>query len=138
MNTSTNHFNQKTLKVFVVDDDPIYLELFEKKMSLLGKVKISTFESAESCLKAMHRKPDVIFMDFYLDGEKEENMNGLFALQDIMQMDPNQKVVMMSSESNADMLNTCLEQGATDYMVKNGINLNIGVHLTDSAFTPMA
>ena len=64
--------SDKPLKIFIVEDNPIYQELVTQ---VLGSVSqdIHLFTSGEGCLKEIHNEPSVIIMDYLLEGK----MNGL-------------------------------------------------------------
>ena len=51
-------------KVFIIDDNPMYREVISNELKEISNLEISTFSSAESCLKNMDENPALIILDF--------------------------------------------------------------------------
>ena len=108
------------VSVFLVDDDSLYLRMLEQNLSFNKKIRIRSFNSAESCIKKLHWNPDLIVLDFFLDSNNQNRINGLQALMRIKELKPNSNVVMLSSSENVEYLLSCMDNGALDYVVKSG------------------
>ncbi|HXB43967.1 MAG TPA: response regulator [Puia sp.] len=104
----------KPLKIFIVEDNPIYQELV---MQALGSVSqdIHLFTSGESCLKEMHNEPSVIIMDYLLEGK----MNGLTAIRKIRKTNKSAYVILFSTEPGLDIKENVLRYGPFEYLQKN-------------------
>jgi len=109
----------RKISLFLVDDDSLYLRMLEQNLSANKNILVKSFDSAESCIKELHSNPDLILLDFFLDGKSQNNINGLEALMNIKKMEPNLYVVMLSSSENVEYLLSCMANGAADYLVKS-------------------
>ena len=110
---------EKKIKLFLVDDDAIYLKLLEIEFLLHGDFSIETFATGELCLANLSLAPDVIILDYYLDGIDKTAMNGIETLDKIKLYDPAISVVMLSSQDKIDVAIDCMHHKATDYVVKS-------------------
>lgn len=61
----------KSLKVLVIEDDPIFSIYLETTLKKIGFVKIQMLSSAEDAMNAIQtNKPDLIFSDIMFEGQK--------------------------------------------------------------------
>jgi CheY-like chemotaxis protein len=63
------------------------------------------------------KKPDVIILDYHLDGIDKNAMNGIETLDKIKEYDSDIPVVMLSSQE-IDVAISCMHHKAFDYVVK--------------------
>ena len=103
----------KNFKIFLVDDDLFSLSIYEQNLRSLGYKHISTFQSGTDCLDQLTQKPDVIFLDYYLDV-----LSGFDVLKKIKHFDRNIYVVMVSVQGDMQMALDSLRYGAFDYLIK--------------------
>ena len=111
--------NGKKIKLFLVDDDALYLKALEIEFLLHGDFEIETFATGELCIENISREPDVIILDYYLDGIEEHAMNGIETLDKIKSYNPEIPVVMLSSQDKIDVAVNCMHHKAFDYVVKS-------------------
>ncbi|HEY9221736.1 MAG TPA: response regulator [Lutibacter sp.] len=111
--------NDNKIKLFLVDDDAVYLKLLEIEFLQHGDFDIETYPTGELCLENLSNKPDVIILDYYLDGVDVNAMNGMETLDKIKASNPNIPVVMLSSQDKIDIAISCMHHGAFDYVVKS-------------------
>jgi two-component system OmpR family response regulator len=116
--------NPKNL-IFVVEDDNFFLEVVTDDLSENESYAVKGFSSAEACLENLNENPDVIVLDFYLDKENPDAMNGMEALEKINALDPNIKVIMLSGQDSLDVAGTLLDKGAFDYVIKDSDAIKI-------------
>ena len=64
-------------------------------------------------------EPDVIILDYYLDGIDKNAMNGIETLDKIKIYNPDIPVVMLSSQDKIDVAIECMHHRAFDYVVKS-------------------
>jgi DNA-binding NarL/FixJ family response regulator len=64
-------------------------------------------------------KPDVVILDYMLNGIVENAMNGMDTLDRIKEYDPNIPVVMLSSQDKIEVAINCMHHKAFDYVVKS-------------------
>jgi DNA-binding NtrC family response regulator len=81
--------DQKTFKVFIVEDDLWYSSMLEYYLSLNPDYVIKKFDTAKSFLAKLHEKPDVVTLDYSLP-----DMNGDQLLQQLKETSPETKVVV--------------------------------------------
>jgi len=107
---------QKKIKVFTIDDSPIYRQVLREIISSDPDLEYCGFASngAIAIKKLPIVKPDIITLDIQMP-----EMDGLETLKYIMENDP-RPVIMVSSftKDGADITFKALELGAVDYVQK--------------------
>ena len=111
--------NGNKIKLFLVDDDAVYLKLMEIEFLQHADFDIETYPTGELCIQNLSNNPDIIILDYYLDGVDKSAMNGLETLDKIKASNPNIPVVMLSSQDKIDIAISCMHHGAFDYVVKS-------------------
>ncbi|SFN38882.1 Response regulator receiver domain-containing protein [Flavobacterium succinicans] len=111
--------NDNKIKLFLVDDDLIFLNVLEIEFLQHGDFDIETYKTGELCLKNLLKKPDVIILDFHLDGIDKTAMNGLETLDKIKEISPDIPVIMLSCQDKIDVAISCMHHKAFDYIVKS-------------------
>jgi two-component system, NtrC family, response regulator AtoC len=106
--------DQKTFKVFIVEDDLWYSSMLEYYLSLNPDYVIQKFETAKSFLAKLHEKPDVVTLDYSLP-----DMTGDQLLTQIKETSPDTKVIIISGQENVKVALDLLKKGAYDYIVKD-------------------
>lgn len=107
------------IKMFLVDDDALFLKSLEIEFLNHADFDIQTFSTGELCIDSLNEKPDVIILDFHLDGIKKNAMNGLETLDKIKSFNNKTPVIMLSSQDKIDVAIKCMHHKATDYVVKS-------------------
>jgi DNA-binding NtrC family response regulator len=107
------------IKLFLVDDDALFLKSMEIEFLEHADFEIETFPTGEKCLENIANKPDIIILDFHLDGIDKTAMNGLATLDKIKAFDENIPVIMLSSQDKIDVAISCMHHKAFDYVVKS-------------------
>jgi len=113
--------------IYLVDDDTVFLTLIESELSSLGKVKVRTFATGESCLKQMHKNPSIVVLDYELSSENQNVLNGVEVLKKVKETNPETEVLMISGWEDVTIAVATMKFGAFDYVVKNEsamININ--------------
>jgi DNA-binding NtrC family response regulator len=110
--------NQKVL-LFLVDDDLLYLRSLEIDFMEQADVTIRSFASGELCIAALHEQPDIIILDYILDGVEKNAMNGIEVLDKIKAFDPEIPVIMLSAQDKIEIAVDCMHHQAHDYVVKS-------------------
>lgn len=111
--------NENKIKIFLVDDDAVFLKSLEIEFLHHGDFEIETFATGELCLESISKKPDVVILDFHLDGIDKTAMNGLATLDKIKEFDTEIPVIMLSSQDKIDVAVSCMHHKAFDYVVKS-------------------
>ncbi|PIQ15156.1 MAG: response regulator [Flavobacteriales bacterium CG18_big_fil_WC_8_21_14_2_50_32_9] len=120
MNRDNRELNiTEPIKLYLVDDDALFLKTLEIDFLEHADFKIETFATGELCLKSLKHTPDVIILDYQLDGIEKGVMNGIQTLDEIKAVNPDIPVVMLSSQDKIDVAIDCMHHRAFDYVVKS-------------------
>lgn len=111
--------NKHRIKLFLVDDDALYLKLLEIEFREHADFTIETFATGELCMEHLSNNPDVIILDYKLDGIDKTAMNGIATLDKIKDFNPDIPVVMLSAQDKIDVAINCMHHHAFDYVVKS-------------------
>lgn len=106
-------------RLFLVDDDILFLKSLELEFLEKGNYEIITFNTGEACIEALILDPDIIVLDYHLDGIVKGAMNGLETLDKIKQYNKNLTVIMLSSQDKIEIAVNCMHHKAYDYVVKS-------------------
>ncbi len=107
------------IKIFLVDDDPMYLKVLENQFAKNTDIEITSFTTGEDCLLHLSEKPDVIVLDYFLNSKKKDAKDGLAILAEIKHTDPNIQVIIISAFENVEMALNCISYNAFNFIVKN-------------------
>ena len=111
--------NKEKIKLFLVDDDALFLKSLEIDFLQHADFAIETYATGELCIENLSHTPDVIILDYYLDGIEKFAMNGIETLDKIKALMPDIPVVMLSSQDKIDVAIACMHHRAFDYVVKS-------------------
>ena len=113
--------NGNKIKVFLVDDDAIFLKSLEIEFLHHTDFAVVTFATGELCLESLSHPPvpDVIILDYHLNGVNKNAMNGIETLDKIKAFHPDIPVVMLSSQDKIDVAISCMHHRAFDYVVES-------------------
>ena len=116
--------NSTKIKLFLVDDDALFLKSLEIEFlqhadPLAIGFTIEIFATGELCIENLSHHPDVIILDYHLDGIDKNAMNGMETLDKIKAYNPDIPVVMLSAQDNIDVAINCMHHRASDYVVKS-------------------
>ena len=104
-----------SLRVLVVEDFAPFLQFI--RSTLAERLDVQVIGEASDGLEAVHRaeelKPDLILLDIGLP-----TLNGIEAARQIRQLCPESKIIFVSQESDADIVQEALSFGALGYVVK--------------------
>lgn len=109
----------KKIKLFLVDDDTVYLKSLEIEFLQHADFEIETFVTGELCVENLFKNPDVIILDYLLDGIDKNAMNGLETLDKIRAFDATIPVVILSAQDKIEVAVNCMHHKAFDYIVKS-------------------
>lgn len=107
------------IKIFLVDDDAVYLKLLEIQFLEHGDFEIETYPTGEICVENLSNKPDLVILDYQLDGVERDVMNGIETLDKIKAFNADIPVVMLSAQDKIDVAINCMHHAAFDYVVKS-------------------
>ncbi len=107
------------IKIFLVDDDALFLKSLQIEFNENADFIIETFPTGEKCIENINHLPDVVILDFQLDGIIQGAMNGLQTLDKIKETNPKIPVIMLSSQDKIEVAVQCMHHKAFDYVVKS-------------------
>ncbi len=107
------------MKIFLVDDDAFNLKITKFHLNRIGFKNVTLFDNGMDCLKKLELKPDIIFLDQYMD-----SVQGIDVLKEIRLLDPEIIVVMLSAEDNEQSSIFFKQHGAFDYIIKGKDAMN--------------
>ena len=110
--------NSPKLKVFLVDDDALYLKDEEIDMNQKNEYNIKTFATGELCIAHLSQNPDVIVIDYWLNGVTKDAMNGQQVLDEVKRFNSDIAVVILSEQKKIDVAVNCMHHRAFDYVEK--------------------
>ena len=103
-----------TQKILIIDDETEILNMLSRFLGKSGKYSVTTFANPVVAIDTLKRdKFDLVLLDIMMP-----QMNGLEALEKIMQINADQKVIMMTAYSTLDKVLKAHKEGATHYIMK--------------------
>ncbi|MGB5919710.1 response regulator [Arcobacter sp.] len=105
--------NDKIYNIAIVDDTKEIIEMLSKSLSRSNKYKISTYSNPLTAINNIDSKIDVVFLDIVMP-----QMDGLEALEKIVEKNPDIKVIMMTASSTLNRVLKAHKYGATHYIMK--------------------
>lgn len=111
--------NNNKIKLFLVDDDALFLKSLEIDFMENADFDIETYATGELCIANLSHNPDVVILDYLLDGIEKDAMNGLETLDKIKAFNPDIPVIMLSSQDKIEVAVNCMHHKAADYVVKS-------------------
>lgn len=113
-------YTKKDLSIFLIDDSPVLIEMLRD--FILQKhpgAEVSLYNTGEDALKDTYKNPDIIILDYFLDGVHADAMNGIQVLKKLKEELPEIPVVMLSSQDKTEVSANTIRFGAYDYILKN-------------------
>ncbi len=108
------NMSKRSFKIFVVEDDDWYNRLLVHNLSLNPDYEVVSFFTGHDCLANLHQEPDLITLDYRLP-----DMNGIEVLKAVRNENENIQVVLISEQSDIEVVVDLLKEGAYDYIVKS-------------------
>lgn len=127
---------KRKIKVFLVDDDNMFIKALKHQLSKeKTNIEIIAFPTGEECVQNLHQRPALIVLDYNLNSNYPDAMDGIEVLKKIKHKAPDTEVIMLSSQDNIEVAMDTLRNGAYDYITKSESCFmkiqNIIRHITD-------
>jgi CheY-like chemotaxis protein len=103
----------KQIRIFVVEDNLIYQQLIAKELESIT-TDIHFFTTGESCLESLMEKPDIVVLDYNLDGV----LTGLDTLKGVKLFNPNIYAVLFTTQPGLNTEENFSIYGKFDYVEK--------------------
>lgn len=105
----------KHIKILIVDDHPMMRDALQ--MSLTGEDDLEVIGQASNGVEALNLlkkiSPDIILMDLLMP-----DMNGLEAITQIIKLNPQAKILVLTSMEDEDKVVAAIQAGALGYFPK--------------------
>lgn len=111
--------NDNKVKIFLVDDDALFLKSLEIEFLENADFIVETYPTGELCIANLSHNPDIVILDYQLDGIVENAMNGLETLDKVKTFNSEIPVIMLSSQDKIEVAINCMHHKAFDYVVKS-------------------
>ena len=107
---------QPTQKIFIVDDDPFWIELLKEILESLGYQNIHSYESGEDCIANINLQPDIIFLDYQM-----QKSDGISTLKAIKEYYAGIYVIFTTSKEDINVAVKAMRHGSFDYLLKTNV-----------------
>jgi signal transduction histidine kinase len=113
--TEQNNFVQKSARILVIDDQESARALLKRRLSIYGHEVLSAVSSQIAMKILGEHHVDVIFLNMFIGGGNSHDFLRSLKENDHYKSIP---VIMISSDSDVELVVKCIEAGAEDYLVK--------------------
>ncbi|HEX4937341.1 MAG TPA: response regulator [Candidatus Kapabacteria bacterium] len=114
--------------LLLIDDDSLFLQTLGRSLQRRG-TEVATARDGTSALQILqHKRFDLILLDLNLDGE-----SGLKLLQQILALQPDARVVMLTAYASVATAVDAIKRGAENYLCKPVTAADILALLQDDA-----
>lgn len=108
------------MRIFVVEDDPLYRHAMEYRLKQNPHYKIYPFKTGEECFRHFELlDPDIVILDYCLNETDAHARNGLEVLKRLKNLRPDIAILMLSGKESLEVATNAIRYGAFDYIVKN-------------------
>jgi len=104
--------------IFLVDDEPIQNEMLKDYLSERFLYEIHTFDNGEDALQNMNLNPEIMVLDYHLEGSHKGAKNGVEILKEVKDKYPQTQVIILSGQDKIEVAVDSIKYGAYDYVVK--------------------
>ncbi|MBK6612103.1 MAG: response regulator [Sphingobacteriales bacterium] len=113
--------NENNYKIFLIDDDIKTLIMLKSQIenSVNLPITVNVFAYGENSLDRVTENPDIVVLDYFLDGIQENAKTGLDILKQIKAISPDTAVIMLSGQEDMETALETIRNGAYDYIIKS-------------------
>jgi DNA-binding NarL/FixJ family response regulator len=112
---------KSNISVFLVDDDRLFLRSLSHYLrQSVSDIHIMEFYTGEDCLKELHLKPQIIFLDYQLSADAGHR-NGLSILKSIRHRSPATFSVIVSSSHDRKLHERLFDNEAVAIIPKDSL-----------------
>lgn len=108
---------KENIKIFIVDDQPVFLQVLSGLLKKAGYSQVQVFGRPEDCLNNLNLYPDIIFTDYNMDG-----MDGIALLKKIKEYNNEIKVIFTTGTEDIAVAMEAMKSGALDFLLKSNVN----------------
>lgn len=110
--------NKHERYIFIIDDEPIQNEMLNDFLAEKYIYNIKVFENGEEAIKNLYLAPEIVILDYHLNGTNRDALNGVDVLKQIKEKSPETQVIMLSGQDKIEVAVDTMKYGAFDYVVK--------------------
>jgi DNA-binding NtrC family response regulator len=107
-------YEKEPVEIFVVEDDPAYARFLRYVLELNPDYEVTFFSTGQELLSNLHRKPDIITLDYSLPDVPGERV-----LAGVLENSPGTAVIVVSAQEKIGTAVELLKAGAFDYISKD-------------------
>jgi len=112
--------NPSRIRISVIEDELQMSEMLKDFIRQKYPVaEISMYSSGEEALDKIYETQDLVIVDYRLDSNNPDAMNGVQFLKKLKDRYPNAQVIFLSGQEKAEVAANTMKYGAYDYIVKN-------------------
>lgn len=125
---------KKKVKIMVVEDDLFYNKILEKHLNQICKgynypdldFKIAFETTVTDANEKIESDfvPDILILDYYLDGEGDSIQTGMEVLKKVKKKNPQCKAIIISGQKNMETTAELMINGADEYITKDNFSTN--------------
>lgn len=120
-------------KVFIVDDNELFSIALKDFITDQTQNLVEIYNTGEECIRHLATgRPDVVILDYYLDGVDKNAANGAQILEEIKKLDYSIHVIMLSAQDAYGTALQTITKGAEEYVVKDDDSFEKIVHLLNN------
>lgn len=111
--------DKKSKLIFIVEDDKSYAKALEKFIQeRFPAISTEVFPVGELAVDNLHRDPDLIIMDYYLNSRYYDAEDGLEIVRQIKAMHANVKTIVLSGQDKLEVVVKAVEETHSHYVMK--------------------
>lgn len=119
---------RKTIRIAILEDNPFYNNLLTRYVKNICneevyhdlEFEIKPFIEPHDFLEYLNEDLDILLLDYHLDTiEFDDKINGDTVFEEVQNVAPDCKVIMVSSQTNVHKAIELMKQGLYDYVDKN-------------------
>ena len=105
--------SEKIYKIAVVDDEHEILSMIKRFLTRTEKYDVITYSNPLIAVDSIDKNVDIVLLDIMMP-----QLNGLDALEKIIEKNSDQKIIMMTAYSTLNKVLKSHKEGATHYLMK--------------------
>lgn len=133
--TAKTDIRKKTIKVLIADDDPNILSPYKTFLEAKGK-EITTATEGRKCVEIYKRKTNIHKSKDYFDvivlDQKMPFMTGLQAAVEILDINPNQKIIFASGYLEKTLLEVLTKLNRAIAVIEKPFSLDVLEHMINN------
>ncbi len=114
---------QRRIDVVIIEDNKLFKLALKSHLEFAfidRKIKVHIFGAGENSQERIKRDlTEIVILDYHLDSEIDGAADGIAVLDTIKKESPSTNVIMLTSETDMDIIVKSFQHGAYDYIIKN-------------------